>query len=684
MACARNERPCQVCCMKRIPAKFIPQSVITRLSMILDPIRPLPDNDYRSFAERNGLTPMIVDWLDSRKTQFNPSSINEVLKYLIDQHGDSFTVYKVYQTLCEMNSDGQRIICEGMPAILRLFQGGTRPGQEHADSLSANIVPQPLVPLPQHRSHSPPPPYDSIMSQQSNRIMGRDSAMALNDLNAGCFPDGYGFNVHGQGSQNDRCPPLPDVASFRVMGAGSQEGSLVYRQVRPQTSQPYPDAASRQQSRSSPCEDSYYPSSTHQNGPGSDVDGAWREPEEVSSSFNGFSDRSLPQSPFRPLDQHGGSSTKLHDLKLPLEGPEVNPESVADPRMELVSQPAVSSGSLTVSSDFRRCENSQVVDNRQVFDSVSRQVPHLSAFNRPVSFHSAPYTNTSYPTRPVSDAMPVPQKSSLYPLSVSPLPPSQQASSSPEAPLSVSGLSAAGFPLDKDRHRTEVKQPLGDHNGNGVSHIYGNHSLPVTVSQTPVLQRQRSASMVLNGRNGLSSSSKFVFIVAADMEETDRLDDQVSTLCEALKAQGIGYVVVRSTSQQPLVCLPQSLLERLPQLAEDFRSVQTFVWKSYKMAAKVLMVITPGYLRYADADTEGADEARSSQQKLMRKIQEKLKREFFDRVVPFRIWPVLLHELKANRLHVPLFLSKSLFYWFPCRHNTENLVQVLRNDLRQV
>ena len=56
----------------------------------------------------------MLQWLDSQRTQNDTSSIGKVLKYLTDQRGNSYTVYHVYRTLCEMDSDGQRIILEDM------------------------------------------------------------------------------------------------------------------------------------------------------------------------------------------------------------------------------------------------------------------------------------------------------------------------------------------------------------------------------------------------------------------------------------------------------------------------------------------------------------------------------------------------------------------------------------------
>ena len=60
-------------------------------------------------------SPCLFQWLDSQRIQNDTSSIGKVLKYLIDKHGNSYTVYSVYMTLCDMDSDGQRVILEEMP-----------------------------------------------------------------------------------------------------------------------------------------------------------------------------------------------------------------------------------------------------------------------------------------------------------------------------------------------------------------------------------------------------------------------------------------------------------------------------------------------------------------------------------------------------------------------------------------
>ena len=96
----------------------------------------------------------------------------------------------------------------------------------------------------------------------------------------------------------------------------------------------------------------------------------------------------------------------------------------------------------------------------------------------------------------------------------------------------------------------------------------------------------------------------------------------------------------------------------------------------------MLMMISPGYLLYADEYTKGALKAVSPQQSQIRRYHELLKTEFFDKKREvFRIWPVLLRRLKANRVHVPTFLSNSVFYSFPQLNGSDNLVELLRLDL---
>ena len=97
-------------------------------------------------------------------------------------------------------------------------------------------------------------------------------------------------------------------------------------------------------------------------------------------------------------------------------------------------------------------------------------------------------------------------------------------------------------------------------------------------------------------------------------------------------------------------------------------------------AAKVLMLISPGYLLYADAYSDGADRETTFQQKLIRKIQEKLKKEFFSKERAFRIWPVLLLETNAVRVHIPSFLRESMFYCFPRSRSSEDIMLLLRED----
>ena len=96
------------------------------------------------------------------------------------------------------------------------------------------------------------------------------------------------------------------------------------------------------------------------------------------------------------------------------------------------------------------------------------------------------------------------------------------------------------------------------------------------------------------------------------------------------------------------------------------------------------MMISPGYLLYADEYTKGAEKAASPQQRRIRRYHELLKTEFFDKKREvFRIWPVLLGRLKANRVHVPTFLSSTVFYSFPQQNGSDNLMELLRLDLEE-
>ena len=96
------------------------------------------------------------------------------------------------------------------------------------------------------------------------------------------------------------------------------------------------------------------------------------------------------------------------------------------------------------------------------------------------------------------------------------------------------------------------------------------------------------------------------------------------------------------------------------------------------------MLISPGYLRCADGYTEGAVEAVTHPQRLIREYHEELKAEFFNRETKcFRIWPVILGEMKAVRVHVPSFLSNTVFYCFPQQNGSLNLVRLLQKDLNK-
>lgn len=93
------------------------------------------------------------------------------------------------------------------------------------------------------------------------------------------------------------------------------------------------------------------------------------------------------------------------------------------------------------------------------------------------------------------------------------------------------------------------------------------------------------------------------------------------------------------------------------------------------------MMVSPGYLRYADAYTEGARETQSDQQKLIRRFHEQLKDEYFE-TPTCRVWPVL--HLDANRVHLPSFLREGIYYFYPPQRDTENLFVLLKGFLSNV
>lgn len=77
-------------------------------------------------------------------------------------------------------------------------------------------------------------------------------------------------------------------------------------------------------------------------------------------------------------------------------------------------------------------------------------------------------------------------------------------------------------------------------------------------------------------------SSRFIFVLAGDMEETQRLDEEISTLCQQLYGYGVPYVVVKSTSDWPLENLPPHIRVTLQPLTHEVQSIEGFVSQCFR------------------------------------------------------------------------------------------------------
>ena len=93
--------------MVSVPGKWLLKEAWSHVSVFKRSLLPPP--------QLRDDSPSLFQWLDSQRTPNDTSSIGKVLKYLIDKHGNSYAIYNVYKTLCDMDSDGQRVILEEMP-----------------------------------------------------------------------------------------------------------------------------------------------------------------------------------------------------------------------------------------------------------------------------------------------------------------------------------------------------------------------------------------------------------------------------------------------------------------------------------------------------------------------------------------------------------------------------------------
>nr|KAG5687212.1 hypothetical protein BaRGS_006833 [Batillaria attramentaria] len=97
----------------RIPARFIPKKLCKDLAAILEDAK----NSYGIFAVFSGIVPEDLRlWLktQSQNAPGHTSPFCLVLDYLVNRHGDDFTIFAVYDTLRKMDSPGQHVLLDFM------------------------------------------------------------------------------------------------------------------------------------------------------------------------------------------------------------------------------------------------------------------------------------------------------------------------------------------------------------------------------------------------------------------------------------------------------------------------------------------------------------------------------------------------------------------------------------------
>ncbi|XP_070199603.1 uncharacterized protein [Littorina saxatilis] len=665
--------------MKRIPARYISHRIRMELSQILDPVKDLPDRDYRAFADRNGLTPRDWQWLDSQKVPGETSSICKVLDYLINKRGVRFTVFDVYKTLVDMDSEGQNVILNGMTDIRRMYNSGSRPGEEHTETPSlASLLPRSLD---HNRPKSPPPPYTDTSG--SHYVEDESEGYQQNDLGAGCRP----------------------VENSDVGSAGSEDGYMLRPGPIPQhgvnlsPGEPGEDSYSF---NDSPTIHTTYASGT-------------LSPPSYNQSQLQHSLMLVPNAPttmHHPalnmnLRQPGGlSPTDMEDLKLPLQGPMVGEgRSSSTNGTNMLSSPERQSGPNFQQKKATRCQDQtsqqgQTTLSGQHEENTSVKQPIQQDYRASCPSHRRPsYKSSDYVSHRNSDGhfcmhsgacnCPAASNYSFFP----PTPTSPQGSGShsqtkgggrswgPSLTGSTSvssswpaGVSGSVSPWNDALHQTEAKQPLAPFSQGGGKGKSRHHSMPQSENIPPQpYQRQHSMPPMHGSRKNhpeWNRGSKFIFILAADMEQSERVQEQVRALSNQLSRRNIKHIAVTSASPQPMVDMSQG-----PPRDKNF------VAACFKKASIVLMMVSPGYLRYADAYTEGARETQSDQQKLIRRFHEQLKDEYFE-TPTCRVWPVL--HLDANRVHLPSFLREGIYYFYPPQRDTENLFVLLKGFLSNV
>lgn len=588
--------------MKQIPASCIPFRVMDDLSKILDPIKPLVDRDYRSFADRSGLTPLICQWLDSKKDYPKcTSSIQLILGYLIAGRGNKYTVYDVFSTLYAMDSDGVNVILDGMHLIRQMYNGGSREGQEHAESLT-NLT-------------SVAASLSRVTSAQSARA---DPGSVLSE------------HVVISGSEH----------GFNDLGDANQPG--------------------HSRALACECEDSYH--STHTAALGSENIALC---EENSTNFDGmFGPYTEPPPSYMQSQREYklkttqilAPTTVMEELKLPL------PEAQMLNEEQHVSWSIIQRKTTDENTNLKECKFGSRPESFPQRAQLRPKCPQ-KVNKRYSDGHCADHSgacNCSYFVSPFGFDTERPQHSHCVNQSTQHQPSLQQTGG-------LNSVSVGVLPWNDQSHQTNVKMPLpSDHIG--VCLDFAPSSCP-------------DSSIISSGSQKSSRTSNyFVFILAGDkVDQKIALGQELEALSKRLKDARVHHVILSSATKWPMVKLGKHILNKLPLLTTDPACVSEFVQSSLEKAAKVVMLVSPGYYTYADMYAKGAMEHTSKLQAQIRLCHKTVKDEWFRSKKCLRILPVLLTNMKAVQANIPSFLIGAKFYCFSSQLGSDSnpVVQLL-------
>ncbi|PVD33680.1 hypothetical protein C0Q70_04938 [Pomacea canaliculata] len=586
-ATSRQESDTEEDIMKVVPAKYITTDCRRKMSVVLDGRCDLEDRDYRYFAERNGLLPEIWQWLDAQKIEGDTSSFCKVLKYLIDEHGNSFTVFHVYDTFVSWEVQPEKS-CGKLGQIL-YYNNHHQSGKWSNEHLSSAHTEYSITVEHVEAAHD------------SNLKVSNPSPFGSKDLSM----DTKGEKIYNSLSLvEEKSKPHMGSLSKTKMSIGlplnieqkkQMSHSAFQSHVTPACSL-WPGRAYEQPNIKQPFQSYQY-------------------------ALCGNSIASMPicYHPASAITCYHGIEEQLHQFVY--DPPSYRPPSLTQERVFSSGLPwdgiYHNTEVKTLNSNTEDSRHQSVSKTQRKQNSSQRLQSFQEAMKKPTQFRFLCKRSLKYGARFQTPSM-----------------------------VSLCPKEATETVLSCENHGMEVTDDA-------------------FLEKTPCSK---------------DAAEHFVLIISGDTDQKAASCSQVQHFCQVLKDFLVPHVAIVPTMECPVFWLTDKQKKELI-LPNQTRAA--FLKNCYKKAKKIVIAVSPNFVRYSDSNSSGNTPANEKWQPFIQWMFKEMYAEHVDeRRKTHRLWPVLLTTMDTDRQHIPWFLSQVLYYYFPKKQGSEDVAELLQTEVR--